>query len=95
MHSSFDGMARLSKDYDMVITCKDGVKLHVHSLIITKWSFVFDSMPRISDAGSKDKASCLTVEEESTAWVELLGFLYPISPVSVLDWVSGKFADIQ
>ncbi|GMH42453.1 hypothetical protein BSKO_10372 [Bryopsis sp. KO-2023] len=96
MDLAFSGKDELTKDHDLTIVCKDGVKLHVHSLIMSKWSEVFGALPAVRDKVMESvRTSEITVEEESAAWRELLGLIYPVSPLTILEWESvGRIFDL-
>lgn len=90
MDTTFDGTNSLTKDFDLIIKCKDGVELHVHLLIMSKWSTVFRCMPDTNDhAKSKTSPAHVNVEEDAAVWRELLGLIYPATPVTILDWVGA------
>eukprot|EP00210_Caulerpa_lentillifera_P008232 g7859.t1 len=77
---SFSGNDDLTKDSDLQILCSDGVRLSVHSLIMSKWSRV------IHDALSSPVDGDFRVEESSSIWKEALGIIYPVTPVTIIDW---------
>lgn len=89
---TFSGDDALTTDSDMVLACKDGVRLHVHSLILSKWSLVINAFPGVGQCrveGSDSQAHRkleFPVDESSSVWRELLGLIYPVTPVTNLDW---------
>lgn len=90
---TFSGDDTLTRDSDMVLVCNDGVRLHVHSLILSKWSLVINAFPgntqfrveRSEDSQAHGKLE-FPVDEPSSVWRELLGLIYPVTPVTNLDW---------
>lgn len=80
-YGSFSGHDDLTNDADLQIVCKDGVRLSVHSLIMSKWSKVIHDI--LSDSSDTD----FHVVESSSIWKEVLGIIYPVSPVTIIDWV--------
>lgn len=88
METMFDGLSDMTKDYDLIIKCKDDVKLHVHSLIMSKWSTVFRCMPDTNENFKPEGSpASVNVEEDAGVWRELLGLIYPATPVTILEWV--------
>ncbi|CAD7694968.1 unnamed protein product [Ostreobium quekettii] len=75
----------------MVLVCKHGARLHVHSLILSKWSLVIGSFPGVAQRrnsidGAKEGLTEFPVDDPPDVWRAVLGLLYPVTPVTELDW---------